>query len=170
MRAFMLLRVWWRLRCEPHLFHEFLIVPAQIFLIHHSMYPMPHRAHLELELFARRRDGFAVRHRHGLREGPLDHPDHTCPLARSNLYRMDLDARVGREDEHWFQLFDMFLEALGRVTVGIMDQDVRRMALAEPIPFLMGVNVEVQRIEFDEMIVGDPFRLFILRKVWAGDS
>ena len=83
---------------------------------------------------------------------------------------MNLDARVRREDEHGFQLLNVRIETLGRVAIGIMHKDIFGMALGEPLPFLVGINVEVQSIEFDEMIVGDPFRLLILRQLWAGDS
>ena len=131
---------------------------------------MPHRAHIELELFACRRDGIAAAHGHGLRERPLDHPDHTCPVARSNPYRMNLDARVRREDEHRLQLLNVRIETLGRVAIRIMHEDILGMTLGEPLPFLVRVNVEVQSIEFNEMVVGDPFRLLILRQLCAGDS
>src|SRR5882672_6070591 len=54
------------LRREADLFHESLVIPEQVLLIHHAVLPVPDGAHYQLESLARRRNGFAVANGHGL--------------------------------------------------------------------------------------------------------
>ena len=54
-----------------------------------------------------------------------------------------LDARIRREDEHAFQIFDVGLDASGRPAVRPVDEDVARVTLVELIPLLLRVDIEV---------------------------
>ena len=55
----------------------------------------------------------------------------------------------------------MGFEPLGGVTVRIVDQDVEAVVLLEPLPLLISVNVEVERIEFLQMLLTDALRRLV---------
>src|SRR5260370_29669807 len=129
---------------KPDLLHVRLVVPEQVLLVHHAVLPVAERGHPELEGLARRGEGLAVADRHGLREGALHHADDAGPVARAELDRMHLDARVGRVDEHRFQVLDVLLDAPGLMAVGPMDDDVLRVALVQAGPFLGGEDGAVE--------------------------
>ena len=74
---------------------------------------------------------------------------------------MLLDAGVGSKDELRLQLSDVGFEPLGGVTVWIVDQDVEAVVLLEPLPLLISVNVEVERIEFLQMLLTDALRRLV---------
>ena len=115
-----------RLRREAELLHKVEVVPEQELLIHHAALPMPHRAHCELELLPGGLDGLAIGRGHAPGEPPLYDPDDACPVALRNLDRMSLDPCVWRKDEHRLQLLDVRIEALGRMPVRIMHEDILR--------------------------------------------
>src|SRR5438105_29269 len=122
---------------------------------------MPDGAHLELKRLASGRGCLAIRTGHGLRERSFHDADHACPVARLNSDRVRPNASVGRKDEHRLQLLNVRGETLSCVSVRVVYEDIFGMALGEPLPFLIGVNVEIQRVESCEVLAADSLGLFV---------
>ncbi len=136
----------WLLR-QAELFHEVLAVPEQPFMIHCPILPVTNRGHGDGEALACRRDGCAVDERHRLAESARHDSGRSCPGSGPEPNRMNFDGDVGRVNEHGFEIFDVFLNALGLMTVWPGYDDVFGVALAQSFPLLVGEDVEVQRVD-----------------------
>ena len=135
------------LPAEPDLGHEVLVVPEQPFVVHRLAFPVANRDHADRKTLPGRGNGFAVRQRHRLGEGPGHHAGHRCPGAGAEANRMSLDGDVRGKDEQRLQVLDVPVDALGLMTIGPGHDDVCGMALLESIPFLIAEDIEVERVE-----------------------
>src|SRR4051812_33190537 len=108
---------------------------------------MPNCTHLEFERLSGGWGCLAIRTGHRLCERPLHDADHACPVARHNSDRVRPNASIGCKDEHRLQLLNMRSETSGCVSVRVVYKNVFAVALGEALPFLVGVNVEIQRVE-----------------------
>lgn len=72
------------------------------------------------------------------------------------------DAGVGSVNEERLQVGDVVIDALGDASVWPMYRDVLRMAFLEAVPFLIGEDVEVERVELRQVALGDPLGGLVL--------
>ncbi|WP_426032575.1 hypothetical protein [Caulobacter sp. DWP3-1-3b2] len=70
---------------------------------------------------------------------------------------MDVDLGVGREGEKTLQFVDMGGDALAGMAVGIVNQNIRRMAFLEAIPLVVRIDVEIERIEGPQVRLANAF-------------
>src|SRR5260370_39862157 len=64
---------------------------------------------------------------------------------------MDLDGDIRGVDEECLQILDVFVDPSGLVAVWPGDNNVLRMTLVEPVPFLIAEDVEVEHVERSEV-------------------
>src|SRR5579859_1040575 len=141
-----------RLLGEPQLLHEVAAVPEQPFVIHPPVDPVTDRRHRDGEALAGRRNTRTVRERHWAGEGPGHHPGDRSPTAGAEANRMHLDGDIRRVYEECFKVLDMPLDALGFVAIRPSDDDVVRVTLPQPVPFLIAEYVKVEDVK--ELEVG----------------
>jgi hypothetical protein len=67
------------------------------------------------------------------------------------LIGCSLNARIRGESELTLQVFNVIFDAFRRPVVGPVDGDVPGMTLAELIPLLTGIDVEIKVVEVDEI-------------------
>src|SRR5260370_34058180 len=60
---------------------------------------------------------------------------------------MDLDGDIRGVDEECLQILDVFVDPSGLVAVWPGDNNVLRVTLVEPVPFLIAEDVEVEHVE-----------------------
>src|SRR5437867_6173840 len=137
---------------QAELSHEVLAVPEQPFMIHCPILPVTNRGHGDGEALACRRDGCAVSERHRLAESARHDSGRSCPGSGPEPYRMNFDGDVGRVNKQGFEIFDVFLNALGLMAVWPGYDDVFGMALAQSFPLLVGEDVKVQRVEYLQVL------------------
>src|SRR5438067_1752202 len=100
--------------------------------------------------------------RHRFRECASHDSGDAGPISRAEADRMHLDFDVGCIDEHRAQILDVLRDALCLVAVGPGDDDVLRVALSEPVPFLITEDVEVEGVEDFEILLHGR-RLLLVR-------
>src|SRR6266849_6185697 len=123
--------------------------------------------HRELEGLIRRQNRLAVADRHRLRERAGHLARNARPVARTEPDGMNLDLDVGRVDEHRLQVLDVFLNALGLVSVGPGNDDVVRMALRQPVPLLVAEDIEVEHVEDLQVLLDGAYSGRSWRHIWS---
>jgi hypothetical protein len=147
---------------ETQLLHVALVIPEQVFLVHEAIRtPMTDRGHADSERLAGRCDFLAVCQFYGLRESFFHVADDARPFASMELDRVLLNARVGCESEHIFQIFDVRLDAFGHAAIGPVHLDVGTMTFFQPFPCLVGEHVKIQRVESCKVLLGQLFSFAI---------
>src|ERR1019366_6919588 len=79
---------------EADLFHELLVVPEQVLLIHDAVLPVADGCHLNLVGLSRGVEAVALCNGHGLGEGAFHDTNDRSPFALTKLDRMLFDSRV----------------------------------------------------------------------------
>src|SRR5260370_26843250 len=64
---------------------------------------------------------------------------------------MDLDGDIRGVDEECLQILDVLVDPSGLVAVWPGDNNVLRMTLVEPVPFLIAEDIEVEHVERREL-------------------
>ena len=147
---------------KTDLLHETRVVPHQPFFIHHAALPMPNGDHLELEGVAGWSGQFATTHVHRAGKRAFQDARHSSPFAGSDADGMFFDRRVWRKLELRLQFLDVVSKSSRRVPIGVVNDDVFAVALAQQLPLLPAVDVEVEVVEVCQ--------IGLLRRASPGDS
>src|SRR5260370_30643864 len=122
---------------EAKLLHEVAAIPEQPFVIHAPSDPVADRCHPDGEALSGRGNARAIREGHGPRKGASHDARDRRPAAEAEANRMHLDRDIRGADEQRLQILDMLVDPPGLMTVRPGDDNVLRVTLVEPVPFLI---------------------------------
>src|SRR5260370_13950431 len=121
---------------EAKLLHEVAAIPEQPFVIHAPVDPVTNRCHPDAEALPGRGNARAIREGHGPRKGASHDAGDRRPAAGAEANRMHLDCDIRGVDEERLQILDVLVDPSGLMTVWPGDNDVLRVTLGQPVPFL----------------------------------
>src|SRR5258708_20196673 len=109
--------------------------------------PVTNRCHPDCEALPGRGNARAISEGHGPRKGASHDAGERRPGAGAEANRMHLDCDSRGVDEERLQILDVLIDPSGLMTVWPGDNDVLRVTLVQPVPFLIAEDVEVEHVK-----------------------